>query len=161
MNYSLKIDLSAHSFSEPFTENIILLQHFQWIHSLKIDSSAQSFSEPFTKNSFYAEMRYKLCKLCENRARDTPLRGEKPQNRPLSKLNKQSDSDPIPTWLLKECSSVLVPTITNLWSPYGIGRPYIFSSCFFFLLFFCSPNLSGRRLDVYHTLAHGVALVRI
>ena len=31
----------------------------------------------------------------------------------------------------------------------------------FFLLLFSSPNLSGRRLDVYHTLAHGVALVRI
>ena len=65
-----------------------------------------------------------------------------------------------------------------LWSPYVIGRPYIFmvalwnradhyifilflllSSFFFF--FFSSPNLSGRRLDVYHTLAHGVALVRI
>ena len=29
------------------------------------------------------------------------------------------------------------------------------------LLLFSSPNLSGRRLDVYHTLAHGVALVRI
>jgi len=27
--------------------------------------------------------------------------------------------------------------------------------------FFSSPNLSGRRLDVYHTLTHGVALVRI
>ena len=27
--------------------------------------------------------------------------------------------------------------------------------------FFSSPNLSGRRLDVYHTSAHGVALVRI
>jgi len=27
--------------------------------------------------------------------------------------------------------------------------------------FISSPNLSGRRLDVYHTLAHGVALVRI
>jgi len=26
----------------------------------------------------------------------------------------QSDSDPIPTWLLKECASVLVPTITNI-----------------------------------------------
>ena len=42
---------------------------------------------------------------------------------------------------------------------------YIFilflSSFFFLLLFFSSPNLSGRRLDVYHTLAHGVALVRI
>ena len=32
----------------------------------------------------------------------------------------------------------------------------LFPSSFFF-----SPNLSGRRLDVYHTLAHGVALVRI
>jgi len=31
----------------------------------------------------------------------------------------------------------------------------------FFHLLFSSPNLSGRRLDVYHTLAHGVALVRI
>ena len=50
-----------------------------------------------------------------------------------------------------------------LWSPYVIGRPYIFSCCGLFLLlsFFSSPNLSGRRLDVYHTLAHGVALVRI
>ena len=49
-----------------------------------------------------------------------------------------------------------------LWSPYVIGQTIIFSSCFFLLLsFFSSPNLSGRRLDVYHTLAHGVALVRI
>jgi len=30
-----------------------------------------------------------------------------------------------------------------------------------FFLFFSSLNLSGRRLDVYHTLAHRVALVRI
>ena len=35
----------------------------------------------------------------------------------------------------------------------------LFLSSSFFL--FSSPNLSGRRLDVYHTLAHGVALVRI
>jgi len=27
--------------------------------------------------------------------------------------------------------------------------------------FFSSPYLSSRRLDVYHTLAHGVALVQI
>ena len=38
--------------------------------------------------------------------------------------------------------------------------------CGFFLLsifyHFCSsPNLSGRRLDVYHTSIHGVALVRM
>jgi len=35
---------------------------------------------------------------------------------------------------------------------------FVLSSFFFF---FSTPNLSGRRLDVYHTLAHGVALVRI
>jgi len=34
-------------------------------------------------------------------------------------------------------------------------------SFFFFLSFFSSPNLSGRRLDVYHTFTHGVALVQI
>jgi len=53
-----------------------------------------------------------------------------------------------------------------LWPPYVIGGPLYFCpvvSFFFFLLssFFSSPNLSGHRLEVYHTLAHGVALVRI
>ena len=50
-----------------------------------------------------------------------------------------------------------------LWSPYGIGQTIIFLPYgFFFLsLFFSSPNLSGRRLDVCHTSTHGVALVRI
>jgi len=40
-----------------------------------------------------------------------------------------------------------------LWPPY-------FLSCGCFLLL-SSPNLSGRRLDVYHTSTQGVALVRI
>ena len=34
-------------------------------------------------------------------------------------------------------------------------------SSFYLLLLFSSPILSRRRLDVYHTSAHGVALVRI
>jgi len=36
---------------------------------------------------------------------------------------------------------------------------FLLPSIFFF--FFSSPNLSGHRLDVYHTSTHGVALVRI
>ena len=52
-----------------------------------------------------------------------------------------------------------------LWLPYVIGQVIIFLSCgfylsFFFFFFFSSPNLSVRRLDVYHTSTHGVALVR-
>ena len=50
-----------------------------------------------------------------------------------------------------------------LWSPYVIGQTIIFLPCSFFLpsssSFFSSPNLSSRRLDVYHTSAHGVVLV--
>ena len=42
---------------------------------------------------------------------------------------------------------------------HNIFMLFLLSSSFFF--FISSPNLSGRRLDVYHTLAHGVALVRI
>jgi len=31
----------------------------------------------------------------------------------------------------------------------------------YFIFFFSLPNLSGHRLDVYHTSTHGMALVRI
>ena len=50
-----------------------------------------------------------------------------------------------------------------LWSPYVIGQTIIFLPCGFYLssFFFSLPNLSGLRLDVYHTSTHGVALVRI
>jgi len=65
-----------------------------------------------------------------------------------------------------------------LWSPYfcpeipifiaalnGIEQAIIFLPCDFYhhllLLSFSSPNLSGQRLDVYHTSTHGVALARI
>ena len=48
---------------------------------------------------------------------------------------------------------------------YVIGQTIIFLPCDFYLLsiffFISSPNLSGRRLDVYRTCRHGVALVRI
>jgi len=50
-----------------------------------------------------------------------------------------------------------------LWPPYVIGGPLYFCPVIsiVYRLFFSSPNLSGRRLDVCHTLTHGVALVRI
>jgi len=51
---------------------------------------------------------------------------------------------------------------------YGIPGLYTFAMGFLSFLFlssssssFSSPNLSGHRLDVYHTSTHGVALVRI
>ena len=53
---------------------------------------------------------------------------------------------------------------------HNYGRPtyradhYIFAVVSFYLCFFSffpSPNLSGCRLNVYHTSTHGVALVRI
>jgi len=38
---------------------------------------------------------------------------------------------------------------------------YIFGLWFLSSSVFSLPNLSGRRLDVYHTSTHGVALMRI
>jgi len=53
------------------------------------------------------------------------------------------------------CSLVMV-TLCNR------ADHYIFALLFLSIIFlFSSPNLSGRRLDVYHTLTHGVTLVRI
>jgi len=60
------------------------------------------------------------------------------------------------------CATTLLLTVfmVALWNR---TDHYIFilflSSSFFF--FISSPNLSGQRLDVYHTSTHGVALVRI
>jgi len=82
------------------------------------------------------------------------------------------------------CVKVLLSDFTNsssssLWSSCVADADIIFLSCFFFMAALCnrgaiiflpcsfflsifffisSPNLSGRRLDVYHTLTHGVAL---
>ena len=63
---------------------------------------------------------------------------------------------------------VRVTVIIFFMAPYVIGGPLYFCPVFsfylssiFFFLFFSSPNLSGHRLDVYHTSTHGVALVRI
>ena len=67
-------------------------------------------------------------------------------------------------WNLSDCQSkTLQARFASLWLPYVIGQTVTFSSCGFFFLssFFSSPNLSRCRLDVYHTFAHGVALVRI
>jgi len=46
---------------------------------------------------------------------------------------------------------------------YNRAGHYIFALWFLLSIFyhFSSPNLSGRRVDIYHTSTHGVALVRI
>ena len=86
------------------------------------------------------------------------------------KVQRFSSGTGSPGWSRKKGRRTVVCVATILvllafavyGSPYVIGQTIIFSSCFFLLLpFFPSPNLSGWRLDVYHTLAHGVALVRI
>jgi len=52
-----------------------------------------------------------------------------------------------------------------LWPPCVADADIIFLPCGFFpssiFFFYSSPNLSSRRLDVYNTSTHGVALVQI
>ena len=52
---------------------------------------------------------------------------------------------------------VLLSKLETLKLPYIYFCPVVS----FFFFFLSSPNLSGRRSDVYHTSTHGVALVRI
>ena len=62
-----------------------------------------------------------------------------------------------------ECEVQMSGESSLLWLPCVIGGPLYFCPVvsIFLLSFFSSPNLSRRRLDVYHTSTHGVALVRI
>ena len=81
------------------------------------------------------------------------------------------------------CAAVHASSVIDRWyhTETFVGPPWFFGETFlvmaalcsrcghyifalflsFFLLGFSSPNLSGRRLDVYHISTHGVALVRI
>jgi len=52
--------------------------------------------------------------------------------------------------------------VRSLWPPCVADADIIFLPCgFFYLFFLSSPNLSRRRVDVYHTCIHDVALVQI
>jgi len=52
--------------------------------------------------------------------------------------------------------------LSFLWPPYVIGQTIIFCPVVSSSIYlFSSHNLSRRRLDVYHTSTHGVALVQI
>jgi len=54
--------------------------------------------------------------------------------------NKQSDSDASPTWLLKECASVIIPTITNIVNlSLSSGHFHPLSKSLLFLLFLKNP----------------------
>jgi len=68
------------------------------------------------------------------------------------------------------CSSLCVVPNTTVGDKHAFLMAALHSRCghYIFALWFLSsiflfslPNLSGRRLDVYHTSTHGVALVRI
>jgi len=53
---------------------------------------------------------------------------------------------------------------TLLWPPTVADADILFCSCgyyFSFFFLFSLPILSGRKVDVYHTSTHGVALVQI
>jgi len=60
----------------------------------------------------------------------------------------------------KSTQCLVMAALWNKASHYIFIHPVV---SFFYLSFyiFSSPNLSGRRLDVYHTSTHGVALLRI
>ena len=51
----------------------------------------------------------------------------------------------------------------SLWPPCVADADIIFLPCGFYLsvFFYSSPNLSGCRLDVYHTSTHGVAVALV
>ena len=53
---------------------------------------------------------------------------------------------------------VIMATLFNRAGHYVFALWFLLLS-FFFLLLFSSPNLSGCKVDVYHTSTHGVALV--
>ena len=74
----------------------------------------------------------------------------------VKKLLTNSTTDAVPP-------RVTLRNITWILLSFFCYRPLYFCPVvsFFYIFFLSLPNLSGRRLDVYHTSTHDVALVRI
>ena len=95
-NHGIGTDTMDDSLASFFTDKISKLC-LSLTSSFSTSSSLHSSSSPKTPPDFST---FKLASESE-----------------ISKIlfncpNKECDSDPIPTWLLKECSALLVPTIT-------------------------------------------------
>ena len=93
-----------------------------------------------------------MCRLSLNLTMKTSLKS----NWFLTKLHRKI------SWLLfygPQCG-IIMAALCNRGAIIFLPCSF-FPSSFFYLLFFSSPNLSGRRADVCHTSTHGVALVRI
>jgi len=56
--------------------------------------------------------------------------------------------------------TIVINQSINALLPCVADADIILSSCGFLFLLFSSPNLSSRRVDVYRTSTHGVALAR-
>jgi len=63
--------------------------------------------------------------------------------------------------VLVRCSVVYFFYFALLWPPCEAHADIIFCPVVSIFLLFSSRNISGPRLDVYHTSTHGVVLVRI
>ena len=71
-------------------------------------------------------------------------------------MNVQIDIDDYYHVSVTDLCSVIMVVLCNRADHYIIALWFLLS-----FFFFSTPNLSCRRLDVYHTSTHGVALVRI
>ena len=107
----------------------------------------------FIRRIWYPQRMYYLLYNCHHNT-DAPL-----QRRDFSLLRRFIDLSLYTLWSRKLCPFYGRPAQRMRTLYFCLGVPSIFLSSFF--LFFSSPNLSGRRVDVYHTSTHDVALVRI
>jgi len=75
----------------------------------------------------------------------------------LAMLYHNTMSAPLDADAVSTPDTSSVPSVRNRAGRYIFVLSFLLSSS----SFFSSPNLSGRRLNVYHTSTHGVASVRI
>jgi len=81
-----------------------------------------------------------------------------------STVKIQSSNEPKSEYTVSKCISSFAITLVYMnqlvadivFLPCGL-----FLSSVFYFFFYSLPNLSGCRVDVYHTSTHGVALVQI
>jgi len=104
--------------------------------------------------------RFVLEKKCHSAFRRGPITHRSPNVEYDPTGNRHRSTRPVSSCVLRR--PLVMVALCNRANHY-IFALWFLSFFFFFLssFFLSSPNLSSRRLDVYHTSTHGVDLVRI
>jgi len=151
------LDIQTHPIDGPNTCSVwIWCKSVQWFQTMPNTEAYAVHYGTCSKNSCHSRIQFSY-----------PISPEVNQKKNYGDDSYHSSNDSLHLMQIASSFSIDLPLLLSIMPSLFMvalcnrADHYIFALWFLSFFFFSSPNVRGRRLDVYHTSTHGVALVRI